>query len=112
MTIWDYFKAEDKKCYFKQIGPLKIWIEHRNDEWFVASKNVADEYGVVYYELIDSAPNDITRKRYVLPGNSKKVELSPAFSERSVVVRPESALKLVADAKNIHRHVRRKHHEC
>lgn len=98
MTIWDNFKAENKKCYFKQIGPLKIWIEHRNDEWLVASKNVAGEYGIVHSEVLDSVPEDITWKRYVLPGNSKKVELSPAFSERSVIVRPESALKLVSGA--------------
>ena len=99
MKIWNSFQVTDSSCYLRQIGSLKIWIRRSDDEWMVASRDNPDQIERTDAAVCENVPENVEWNRYVLSGNSKTVELSPVTPDRSVVVRPESVLKIESGAR-------------
>lgn len=99
VNIWQRFQITDEKCHKCQIGPLKIWMRRQNDEWMVASINDAEQIEMINVSVEEHIPEELDWYRYVLSGNSQTVELIPVAPDRSVVVRPESILKIESGAR-------------
>jgi hypothetical protein len=99
MNIWQNFQITDNRCYLHQVGPLKIWIRRQNDEWMVASINDAGQTEETHASVVENIPEGLEWYRYVLSGSCKTVELTPVTPDRSVIVRPESILKIESGAR-------------
>lgn len=98
-NLWQSFQITDEQCYMRQVGPLKILIRRQGDEWMVASTDNPDQIEIRNTAVLDTIPEAVEWRRYVFSGNSKTVQLSPVSPDRSVVVRPESVLKIESGAR-------------
>lgn len=99
MSIWKEFKVEEGNYYFRQIGPLHLWIQKQFDEWFVGWKYESEEMESISEQVHDSVKDDdITWHRKVVKQKHDTIKLVPTMPDKAVVVKPESELKISKDA--------------
>ncbi len=98
MNIWESFKISDDNYHFRQIGPLKFWIRHKNNEWLIAHDRFPEEKEVVASKVLEEGDENISWNRYIIPSNEHSIKLAPATPTRAIVVKPESDLKIAEGA--------------
>ncbi len=99
MSMWEEFKVEEGNYYFRQIGPLHLWIQKQFDEWIVGWKYESEEMNGISEQVLDSIKeNDITWHRKVVKQKQDYIKLTPVMPDRAVVVKPESELKIMKEA--------------
>jgi hypothetical protein len=102
MNIWEEFKVEDGKFYFRQIGPLQLWIQRQFDEWKVGWDYKSRDINSISAEVLDKIKEtDITWHRKVVRKNPDTARLIPVMPDRPVVVKPEAELKIAKNAEAI-----------
>jgi len=98
MNIWESFRIKDENIYFRQIGPLKIWIQHKNSEWLTASDRSPGEKETIAADELTTFTDTVKWYRQVIPKNVNQIRLVPTTPDRAIVVKPESELKISAEA--------------
>ena len=99
MNIWEAFTVEESVCYFRKIGPVRLWIRKQLDEWNIGWDYVSTNTHGISEQTLDTVNDtDIGWHRKVVRKNQNTVKLVPVMPDRPVVVKPESELKIVKNA--------------
>jgi hypothetical protein len=86
------FEAGDCRCW--QVGPLRFWVRRTPAEWQVAQKETdGEELRVAAAE--PAPPDDAEWTRWASDPSLLSLRLSPVTPDRSVVVRPEQAFRVL-----------------
>ena len=60
MNIWERFTTKQDRVYFRQIGPLKLWIQRNQYEWVIGSDRNEEENETISIQERDEFEPDIT----------------------------------------------------
>ena len=81
---WEPWRMESDTVIARRIGPLTLWMEHRDDEFHLASQR-GDEEGD---ETVPEKPEDLDWRRWICGTGAPRVVLEPRLPDRPVIVRP------------------------
>jgi hypothetical protein len=95
-TLWDEAEVRDGGCRHWRVGPLGVWIARVEGEWQVADKRFDDEARVVAEECA-GIPDDVKPIRWATESEFPPVRLRPVCPDRSVVVRPDQAFRILPE---------------
>lgn len=99
MEIWNTCIIESDKYYNYQVGPLKIWLQKRKNEWLIAwYRDIEDKESLLANAFKTLEDSSLEWHRWVLGKNTKTVILKPIMPDRAVVVKPESELRITPGA--------------
>jgi hypothetical protein len=93
-TPWEAAEIAEGACRHWRIGPLGIWVARTPREWQVAEQHFDDEDCVAAREC-SGMPEDVKPMRWATDSLFPPVRLRPIAPDRSVVVRPEHALRIL-----------------
>jgi hypothetical protein len=91
---WADFEFEVGCCRFWRIGPLGFWIRRTAEEWQVAEDDSTAE-GLVVAASEPQPPDAAAWSRWAGDPASGAVRLRPVTPDRSIVVRPEQAFRIL-----------------
>ena len=89
---WQPATLEAGRTLHWQIGPLKIWLTHREKEWMLASQEEKGEEEALVIAEHQEAPEDVEWRRWAGTGSNSIVQLTPVMPDRPVVIRPRNPL--------------------
>ncbi len=92
--MWDEAEIPEGQCRHWRVGPLGIWIARTESEWQVGEKQFEDEDRVVARECA-GMPEDVKPMRWATESVFPPVRLRPIAPDRSVVVRPDHAFRIL-----------------
>ncbi|MBI9104361.1 MAG: DUF432 domain-containing protein [Spirochaetales bacterium] len=94
--IWKPFEFVDDRSYFIRIGPLRLWMERHDEEWFLAYDHQADEMGSTIVSKPSKGfikkPDSISWHRIVATTDTNRITLFPVMDELPIVVGAEPPL--------------------
>lgn len=90
---WGDFEFEVGQCRFWRIGPLGFWIARTPQEWRVAWEDAGAEGLTV--AAVQPPPDTAAWTRWAGELSLGAIRLSPVTPDRSVVVRPEQAFRIL-----------------
>ncbi len=95
--FWGERELAPGVCGCWRLGPLTLWARRRHSEWCVfAERGGEDEFAREF--IADRPPKeDAAWKRWAFTGEIDRVSVLPVTPDRSVVARPESALRIPPD---------------
>ena len=85
--LWDPWYMDPDQVYSKQIGPLRLWTEHRGDELHVAAQ-IDPTVTNSAAEAAAEKPQDIEWRRWICGRDKVRLVLEPRLPDRAIVVRP------------------------
>lgn len=110
MRIWDWHKTDNDVCFNidiekdklhkADIGPLTLWLKKTEDEILVAAQRISYSANTAFDQpqavIADSSAQSepLSWCRWVVGSDCSGVRLSPVLPDRSLIVRPETPLKL------------------
>lgn len=98
MRIWEPIAIEPEQCLQGQIGPLCLWVRRSADELHAAFKRLSEPEAEVVSRIlsptVEPEPEGLAWSRWIAGKEENILQLIPVMPDRSVVVRPESAVKI------------------
>lgn len=89
MQLWEPIEIESGRCLHWQIGPFRLWVARRGDEWHTAVDRVPSETQLITAREV-SYPDHLAWKRLADTGGRNVIRLLPKLPDRAVIVRPDS----------------------
>jgi hypothetical protein len=94
MNIWEPFEIEPAHCWHWQIGPLKLWLRRTENEWQLASERQPEEQDSLVTHSSVAEPEELQWNRWSSGDEANVVQNIPVMPDRSLIVRPESPLRI------------------
>ncbi len=88
VQLWEPIEIESGTCRHWQIGPFRLWVARRGDEWHIASDRVPSETRLITARDVSYPDNRAWRR--VAGGGDNVIRLLPKLPDRAVIVRPDS----------------------
>jgi hypothetical protein len=96
--FWEPFDLKENVLYHVDFSTLTVWLKRSGDDWYVAStKNDRETPASAIREVKGGKiPKDLAFSRWVAGNDRSSAQFIPAMPDRSIVVRPATALKVPA----------------
>ncbi len=86
-SLWQPWLLTQETLYTPRVGPLQLWVEHREDELYIASRRLAAGASLPEAEG-DTAIDTREWQRWVCGADPLHAVLEPRLPDRPVIVRP------------------------
>lgn len=93
---WGDYELEVEQSAKWEIGPLRFWLRRSPSEWRLAHRwSEADHVGWNFRPSVRWPEDDVDTERFAVSETDGRVNLRPRPSDRAVVVRPNTPLRVL-----------------
>lgn len=93
-NFWQKVAVETNTLYRADFSTFSLWLKRSGEDWYIATRQSEEASGFSALRPIPDSGEfeDLSFRRWVVGRKARSVRFVPVMPDRSVVVRPETAL--------------------
>lgn len=95
---WGEFHFPEPGQRYMQLGPLRLWLSRKHDEWRVftlrGNDPFASEMSLLQEVEAQEIPEEAKGRRFAFGASPERIRIAPKMPDRSMVVRPDALLSI------------------